>query len=240
MNSFGMVSSCLQGRHRLAIRVAHKRTVRARGMEPMSGSQKVEGLLFDMGGVLFNIDFNLAFQTWKQWTLLPVEELRSRFKMDEPYKKHERGEIGASQYFHHLRNVLELQATDSEIALGWNAIYRDEIDETLNYISKVKSQLPCFAFTNSNPTHQDFWVNKYPRVIKSLDKIFVSSELGLRKPERESFEAISDATGISLGAMLFFDDTKENVIGAEMSGMRAVYVRDHADVRHALVEIGAL
>jgi putative hydrolase of the HAD superfamily len=124
--------------------------------------------------------------------------------------------------------------------LGWNAIYLDEIDETLNYISKVKSQLPCFAFTNSNPTHQEFWINKYPRVIKSLDRIFVSSELGLRKPERESFEAISAATGISLGAFLFFDDTKENVIGAEMSGMRAVYVKDHADVEHALSEIGAL
>jgi glucose-1-phosphatase len=209
-------------------------------MEPMSRSKKIEGLLFDMGGVLFEIDFKLAFQTWKQWTLLSIEEIQSWFKMDEAYKKHERGEIGAAQYFNHLRSVLELQATDSEIALGWNALFLDEIDETLNYISKVKSQLPCFAFTNSNPTHRDFWVNKYPRVIKSLDKIFVSSDLGLRKPERESFEAISDATGISLGAMLFFDDTEENVIAAEMSGMRAIYVKDHTDVKHALVDIGAL
>jgi putative hydrolase of the HAD superfamily len=206
----------------------------------MTRPQKVEGLLFDMGGVLFNIDFNLALQAWKQWSLLPVEELQRRFKMDEPYRKHERGEIDAAEYFHHLRTVLELQATDSEIASGWNAIYLDEIDETLNYISKVRNQLPCFAFTNSNPTHQDFWVNKYPRVINSLDKIFVSSELGLRKPERESFEAIAGATGISLDALLFFDDTRENVIGAEMSGLRSVYVKDHADVKHALVEIGAL
>lgn len=206
----------------------------------MSRSQKVEGLLFDLGGVLLNIDFNLAFRKWKQWTSLPIEELQSRFKMDEAYQKHERGEIGASQYFNHLRNILELQATDSEIALGWNAIFVDEIDETLNYISKTRSQLPCFAFTNSNPTHQDFWFNKYPRVVQSFDKVFVSSELGLRKPERQSFEAISDATGISLDAMLFFDDTEENVIGAEKSGMRAIHVKHHTDVKHALVEIGAL
>jgi glucose-1-phosphatase len=206
----------------------------------MSKSNKVEGLLFDLGGVLFNIDFKLALHAWKQWTLLPVEELQSRFKMDEPYQKHERGEIGAPEYFHHLRHVLELQATDSEIALGWNAIYLDEIDETLDYISKVKSQLPCFAFTNSNPTHQDFWVKKYPRVIKSLDRIFVSSEIGFRKPEKKAFEAISAATGLSLDSLLFFDDTKENVTGAELSGMRAVYVKNHADVKRALVEVGAL
>lgn len=206
----------------------------------MPGSPKVEGLLFDLGGVLFNIDFNLALQTWKQWTSLPLEELQSRFKMDEPYRKHERGEIGASEYFHHLRNVLELQASDSEIASGWNAIYLDEVDETLNYISKVRNRFPCFAFTNSNPTHQDCWTNRYPRVMESLDKIFVSSDLGLRKPERASFEAIAEATGISLDALLFFDDTKENVIGAEMAGMPAVHVRDHADVKRALLEIGAL
>lgn len=209
-------------------------------MEPMPKSDEIEALLFDMGGVLFNIDFNLAFQEWKKWTLLPVEELQSRFKMDEAYKKHERGEISASQYFDHLRKVLELQATDSEIALGWNSIYLDEIDETMNYISKIQTQLPCFAFTNSNPTHKDFWFNKYPRVINSFEQIFVSSDIGLRKPERQSFEAIADATGINLGAMLFFDDTEENVIGAERSGMRAVYVKDHTDVKHALVEIGAL
>src|SRR5690606_18484505 len=60
-------------------------SVRVQGMETMPGSQKIEGLLFDMGGVLFNIDFNLALRTWKQWTPLPLEELQSRFKMDEPY-----------------------------------------------------------------------------------------------------------------------------------------------------------
>ncbi|MEX1215722.1 HAD-IA family hydrolase [Saccharospirillum sp.] len=206
----------------------------------MSRSQKVEGLLFDLGGVLLNIDFNLAFQTWKKWTLLPVEELQSRFKMDEAYEKHERGEIEASQYFDHLRGVLELEATDSDIALGWNAIFVDEIEETLNYISKVRRELPCFAFTNSNRAHQSYWYNKYPRVVNSFDKIFVSSDLGFRKPERRSFEAISNATGISLGAMLFFDDMEENVSGARESGMRAVCVKNHTDVKHALVEIGVI
>lgn len=206
----------------------------------MARSQKIEGLLFDLGGVLLNIDFNLAFQAWKKWTLLPIEELQSRFKMDEAYKKHERGEIGYSEYFEHLRDVLGLQASDSEIALGWNAIFVDEIDETLNYISKVRSRIPCFAFTNSNPTHRDYWFSKYPRVVSSFDKIFVSSDLRLRKPERRSFEAISDATGIGLGAMLFFDDLEENVVGAKNAGMPAILVKNHTDVKHALVEIGAL
>ncbi len=200
----------------------------------------IAGLLFDMGGVVFEIDFDRALQAWSDWTILPIEEIRQRFKMDEAYERHERGEIGASEYFAHLRNVLELEATDSEIALGWNAIYLEEIADTVNCILVVKKKLPCFAFTNSNPTHQVFWMDAYPRAVASFHQIFVSSEMGLRKPDREAFEAISNATGIGLDTMLFFDDSEENINGARAAGMPAIHVKGHSDVKKALVDIGAL
>ena len=193
-----------------------------------------------MGGVVFEIDFERALQIWSDWTSLPMAEIQHRFKMDEAYEQHERGKIGASEYFAHLRNVLGLEASDSKIALGWNAIYMAEIAETVDYILAVKEKLPCFAFTNSNPTHQVFWEAAYPRAVKSFHQIFVSSEIGLRKPDREAFEAISDITGISLGRMLFFDDTEENVNGARAAGLQAVHVKTPADVKNALADIGAL
>jgi HAD superfamily hydrolase (TIGR01509 family) len=206
----------------------------------LPGPQHIAGLLFDMGGVVFEIDFERALQTWSSWSSLPIAEIRNRFEMDEAYEQHERGEIEASEYFAHLRSLLELKATDSEIALGWNAIYLTEITETVNYILAAKEKLPCYAFTNSNPTHQCFWMAAYPRAVGSFHQIFVSSELGLRKPERKAFEAISDTTGISLDKLLFFDDTEENIIGAQEAGMQAVHVNAHSDVKNALAMIGAL
>jgi putative hydrolase of the HAD superfamily len=206
----------------------------------MSKPRNIEGLLFDLGGVVIEINFECAFQVWKRWTLLSIEEMRHRFKMDEAYEQHERGEMEASAYFSHLRNILELEASDSAIASGWNAIFLDEIAETVNYIRAVKNELPCFAFTNSNPTHQISWMSAFPRVVDSFDQIFVSSELGLRKPQREAFEAIANATGVGLDAMLFFDDTLENINGAQTAGMPAIHVKGHLDVKQALSEIGVL
>ena len=81
----------------------------------------IAALLFDMGGVLFEIDFDRALQTWQPWSRLSIGALRQRFKMDAAYEQHERGEIDAAAYFAHLREVLELEATDAETALGWNA-----------------------------------------------------------------------------------------------------------------------
>ena len=135
----------------------------------MSEPKNVEGLLFDLGGVLIEINFERALQAWNQWTLLSIEEIRKRFKMDEAYERHERGEIVASEYFSHLRNELELEASDSEIALGWNAIFLNEIVETVNYIRTAKDKLPCYAFTNSNPTHKISWMSAFPRVVGSFD-----------------------------------------------------------------------
>ena len=160
--------------------------------------------------------------------------------MDEAYEKHERGEIDASEYFAHLRNVLELEASDSEISMGWNTIFLKEIEETVDYVLAVQDKLPCFAFSNSNPTHQNFWMSTFPRVVGAFNQIFVSSELGSRKPETKAFEAIANATGISLDTFLFFDDTEENVIGAQAVGMHAIHVTEHKDVKIALAEIGAL
>jgi len=200
----------------------------------------IEGLLFDMGGVVFEIDFEKALRIWSQWSILTIEEMGNRFRMDGPYEKHERGEIDASQYFDHLRKLLELNASNREIASGWNAIYLEEIAETVDCILNVNDSLPCYAFTNSNPTHQEYWEAEYPRAVQCFDRVFVSSNLGLRKPDKKAFETISNETGISLSKILFFDDLEENVEGARVAGMQAVLVKSHLDVKHALENIGAL
>jgi len=124
----------------------------------MTPPNQVEALLFDMGGVVIEIDFDLAIQRWATQSRLSVEEVRSRFSMDTAYERHERGEIDASEYFEHLRNQLELDASDEEITAGWNAIYVGEISESIGHVAIAKEQLPCYLFTNSNPTHQVAWL----------------------------------------------------------------------------------
>ena len=210
------------------------------GKSRRSIPHNIEALLFDMGGVVIDIDFDQALQIWKEYSALPIGEIQRRFTMDAAYERHERGEIDASEYFAHIRNVLELDASDSDIVLGWNAIFIGEIAETVNSILSVRDQIPCFAFTNSNPTHQVTWMAAYPRVVTSFHRIFVSCEIGLRKPERAAFNAIADATGINLAAMLFFDDSIENVVGARDAGLPAVHVKTPLNVKQALVEFGAL
>lgn len=198
---------------------------------------RVEALLFDLGKVVFEFDFERALQHWAPFSALPIAQLRARFRHDDAYCRHERGEITAAQYFDTLRRELQLTASDAQIAHGWNAIFTDEIGETLDAIAQARRRLPCYAFSNSNHEHQRTWRAAYPRIATAFDHVFVSSDIGLRKPEAAAFAHVAQAIGVAPGAILFFDDLAENVAGALAAGLQAVQVRSPADVREALARL---
>jgi len=199
---------------------------------------KPKALLFDLGGVLIDIDFDLAFQAWSRHSSLPLATLRERLLFDEPYERHERGEIAAEAYFAHLTASLQLAATPDEVAAGWNAIFRDEITATLERVAVARRTLPCYVLTNTNATHMACWGARFPRVVAGFDRIFASHEIGLRKPEPAVFDYVCRATGVEPASLLFFDDSQVNVDAAAAHGLQAVLVRGPADVARALQSAG--
>jgi putative hydrolase of the HAD superfamily len=197
----------------------------------------VEALLFDLGGVVIDIDFGRALANWAAAAGVPVDILQARFSFDDAYQRHERGEIAAGEYFAAVRSSLRIDVPDEALVTGWNAIYVDEVPGMRALLGTAAARWPLYAFTNSNPTHHAFSSVRYADVLKSFRKVFVSFELGRRKPERAAFEAIAAAIGVPLHRILFFDDTPANVEGARATGMPAVLVRSPGDVSEALAAL---
>lgn len=201
---------------------------------------RIEALLFDLGGVVIDISVERALRCWEPRSRLSIEQMRGRLAVDEPFRQHERGELAASGYFDHLRKVFQLNASDREIAEGWNAILVGEIPESLQLVESARRHLPCYAFTNTSRTHQATWTEAFPNVVSAFDRIFSSPDLGLRKPERAAFETVTREIDVEPGSVLFFDDLLENVEGARAAGLQAVHVRDIGDIRQALSAIPAI
>ncbi len=198
-----------------------------------------KALLFDLGGVLVDIDFSRALRAWAPYSALPIEELRARFRQDSAYEQHERGQIDATEYFAHVAKTLELSATLEEIERGWNSIFVSEIRETRALAEAQRKTLPCYVFTNTNHSHQSTWSRLYPGLVRAFDRIFASHELGLRKPEAEAYTRVCQLTRTRPADILFFDDLPENVQAAKDSGLQAVLVRSPRDVRAALDQLRA-
>jgi len=203
-------------------------------MNASAPRESPQAIVCDLGGVLIGIDFERAIETWARHSDLSRSELRAAFRFDRAYEQHERGEIGAGEYFAHLRTALRLNASDAEIAAGWNAILLGEIQETLALLERARQQVPTYLFSNSNAVHKAVWTARYPRVVHAFDGVFVSCDLGFRKPEPEAFKAVARRIGLPLETILFLDDTLENVDGARAVGMQALHVRSSKDVADAL------
>ena len=198
----------------------------------------VHALLFDLGGVVIAFDFGKAFQLWALRAGCDPTTLEDRFALDEAYERHERGEIPASVYFAALRQSLKIELSDQEFVDGWNDVYLGLVPGIGDLLSIARQRLPLFAFTNSNPTHKSTWERLYANDLKPFDTIFVSSDLGYRKPDSEAFNLVARNMGFEPREVLFFDDSPDNVEGARTVGMQAVVVHSIADIREALSPLG--
>ena len=143
-----------------------------------------------------------------------------------------------SATFGEVRRNLGLSLSDEQLIAGWNDIYLGVIAGMPALLFAARRHFPLFTFTNSNPTHRDTSAERFANKLSVFRSIFVSSDLGLRKPDPEAFCAVAARTGLKFSELLFFDDTPENVAGARVAGMPAVLVKSTTDVRRALTQLG--
>ena len=73
-----------------------------------------DALLFDLGGVVLSIDWDRMFTRWAYHAGEEPDAIRARFSFDAFYARHERGEIGASEYFASLRSSLRVNLSDAQ------------------------------------------------------------------------------------------------------------------------------
>ena len=107
-----------------------------------------------------------------------------------------------------LARHLQLHGDPVQIAEGWNSIFIDEITETRRVVEAARAKLPCHAVTITPATHPAAWPTKFPAVVGAFDGIFVSPEIGHRKPERSAFEFVARSVGVPVESILFFDGTR--------------------------------
>lgn len=207
---------------------------------PAQAPGAVRALLFDLGGVVLDVDFDRALAAWAPHSRLPPERLRVRFRFDEPYQRHETGHLHEDGYFAHLRQALALDCDAETVRAGFNAVLVGEIEETVRMLHALQGRVPCHAISNTNAAHLAQVARAFPRLLPLFTRVFASHEIGLRKPHPGVFEHVLREIGLPAAQVLLFDDLEPNVTAARALGLQAVQVRSPADVREALVLRGLI
>lgn len=183
---------------------------------------RFQALLFDLGNVLVEVDWNRAFALWSRASGVPAHALARRFKRAEAYEAHECGTLSDAAFFATLREDLQVGLDDDVLREGWNAILGDPYPGVHALLRRLP--VPAYAFSNTNVAHATHWRPKYRTVLAPVREVFLSCELGARKPAREAFEKVVERIGTPARSIAFFDDLGENVVGARAAGLAAFHV----------------
>lgn len=186
---------------------------------------------------MLEVDFRRTFGYWAKQAGVGTEHLHERWQLDEAYRQHEIGVLEFGDYIDVLSGRLEISLPLHDWEAGWNELFVGPYPQVQQRLATLNGLLPLYAFTNTNPTHEACWRQDYPQALQHFKEIYVSSTIGLRKPDLVAYEHVAVEMGFKAEEILFVDDTEENVIGATGSGMQARWVRSEADVVEVLDEL---
>jgi haloacid dehalogenase superfamily, subfamily IA, variant 3 with third motif having DD or ED len=163
-------------------------------------------------------------------------DLARRFVVNDSFKHHETGRIDDAAFFAGLRQSLGIGLTDAQFLEGWNAIFTGEMPGIAPLLAGAPTPA-ALCFSNTNPAHVAHFSLAYAGVLSHFREIFLSSSIGLRKPDAEAYDHVIKAIGVPASRILFFDDSAANIEGARARGLCAIHVTSMDDVARALTAL---
>jgi glucose-1-phosphatase len=205
--------------------------------KPLLSPGAADALLFDLGRVVLDIDFGKTLACWAGHAGCEVAHLVGRFSRDDIYRRHETGDISDAEFFEGLRRSLGVKLSDAQFLEGWNAIFAGEMPGIAALLARAAARVPLYAFSNTNNAHVEHFSLEYAAVLGHFREIFLSSAIGLRKPDAAAYDHVVKAIGVDPERIVFFDDLAENIEGAKACGLTAIHVTSPGDVARALAEL---
>ena len=97
---------------------------------------------------------------------------------------------------------------------GWNALWTEPYNKVAATFGALKRHFTLCAFSNTNAEHAESFMQRYPHILSQFDQLFLSHEVGCRKPSAEAFLHVCDLMRTKPQQVTFLDDSLENVAGA--------------------------
>lgn len=186
--------------------------------------KNIKNIILDLGGVLINLDYNKINYSMSR---LGLKNAFSKVEQIELFDKLEEGEVSEESFLSEFKRLANEKITDEEIINAWNTILLDFPIQRIELLKLLGKKYRLFLFSNTNSLHIKEVYNILRRAhgIESLEpyfeKIFLSNELGIRKPKPEGFKHILKTQGLKTCETLFIDDSPQHVDGAKKVGINA-------------------
>jgi FMN phosphatase YigB (HAD superfamily) len=192
--------------------------------------QNVRHIIFDLGGVILNIDYRRTEQAFIDLGITDFGNLYSQMQQTDVFDRLETGVTNGAEFITELKAATGLEASDAQVVAAWNAMLLDMPLRRLQILQQLQLHFDTFLLSNTNEIHEEAFnkILKSQAGFKSLgvffDKIYYSHRVGLRKPGKEIFQLILDQNGLSAEKTLFIDDSPQHIATAKELGLQTIFM----------------
>ncbi len=186
----------------------------------------IKNIIFDLGGVLLNIDYNRTSDAFKKLGVHGFDDLYSQANANHLFEALETGEIKEAVFYETISKYCHPETTQLQMEEAWNNILMDFREGCLDFLKRLSKQYNLYLLSNTNSIHLTAFnkILAYQTGQTSLDAFFIKSYyshlINMRKPYPSTYQWVLRDAGLNAEETLFIDDSINNIKGANEAGLR--------------------
>ena len=196
----------------------------------------ISTIIFDLGGVVLNLDIQQSLRAFSEISDLTKKEVYNKFVDNDWAFAFERGEITPSVFRDSVRASFNNNLTDVQIDRAWDAMLLELPYARLKMLNNLRPKYRTLVLSNTNAIH----VQTFDKIVSEasggkliydfFDKVYFSNEIGMRKPDAEIYSYVLEENILDPSKTLFIDDMEENINGAKSLGIKTVHLTNQDDL----------
>lgn len=196
----------------------------------------IKNIIFDLGGVILNIDYQLTENAFKDLGMQNFDEVYSQQKQSGLFDQFEIGKLSAKEFIQQIKVEANLAVDDQKIINAWNAMLLDLPEKRLKLLTQLKDSHTTFLLSNTNEIH----FNAFSKIVEKetgqaslspfFKEVFYSHEIQLRKPEKKAFNHILLKHDLQPSKTLFIDDSPQHIASAKEMGINTYHLQKGEDI----------
>lgn len=190
----------------------------------------VKNIIFDLGGVIINLERERAAEAMKELGIQEAENMLGDYAQKGIFFLLEEGQVSDAELYDSMLPLCAPGTTCTDIMNAFEKFLLDLPMERLKTLDTLRAKgYRLFVLSNTNPIMFDNWIaNAFKKDGKSMqdyfDGIVVSFQEQACKPNPKIFTNLLERYKLNPEETIFLDDSKANCDAAESLGIRAIQI----------------
>ncbi len=204
---------------------------------------KTTSLLFDLGGVIMDIDRRRCEAAFERIGFGDIGEFLGDFGQKGAFAQLESGQISPAEFRAAIRRHIDGKVSDAQIDAAFEQFLTGIPARRLDALLRLRRRYKVYLLSNTNAIMWNgFIAESFRQQGLQTDDYFdgtvTSFEARCLKPSAQIFEYTARKLGIEPAETMFFDDSEANCRAAEACGYQAAHVRPGVEFTDIIREKG--